>query len=365
MLTKVTNWTPVVTNTVGHKYLKQEKKMFLLCMLMNDNMKRTLKKILLFPVLFWTTLLLLIFVVILQLNGLDTALKLSAIYFLPLILPVYLHELVFERFFLKKKYLVYAILTIIIIGVLGFVIDLLEKAVYPKGDSSTIGAIIVFVLIYMGIKYLVLGTKQEFRLKELEAKQAQAELDLLKSQVNPHFLFNSLNSIYSLTLKNSPKSSEAVMLLSDLMRYILETSKMKFVFLKEELAFIGNYIELEKIRLGANFTLEYTITGEPENLYIAPMLLIAFVENVFKHGVGANESKNLFKIGIRITNDNLQFSCMNNIVLKNNSLGKKENQTGIENVRRRLELLYPGKHRLNIQKSENNFLVDLQIKLNY
>jgi len=331
---------------------------------MNKNMRRSLKAKLLFPVLFWTSLLLLIFVVILQLNGLDTALKLSAIYFLPLILPVYLLEVVFERFFLKKKYLLYVILTLAIIGVLGFFIDLLEKTLYPKGDSSTIGAIIAFTLIYMGIKYLVLGAKQEFRLKELEAKQAQAELDLLTSQVNPHFLFNSLNSIYSLTLKNSPKSGEAVMLLSDLMRYILETSKKKYVLLKEEMAFIGNYIELEKLRLGGNFALEYTITGEPGNLYIAPMLLIAFVENVFKHGVGATESKNTIEIGIVIAKNTLQFSCMNNIVRKNNALGKKENQTGIENVKRRLELLYPGRHTLSIQKNNDRFMVNLQIKLN-
>lgn len=328
-------------------------------------MRSLIKGKLLFPVLFWTTLLLLVFVVILQLKGLDAALKLSAIYFLPLILPVHLHEFVFERFFLKKKYLIYAILTLAIIGVLGLFIDLLEKAVYPEGDSSTIGSIIAFILIYMGIKYLVSGTKQELRLKELEAKQAQAELDLLKSQVNPHFLLNSLNSIYSLTLNNSQKTSEAVLLLSDLMRYILETSQKKIVPLKEEITFIENYIKLEELRLGSNFTIEYKIMGESGNLYIAPMLLIAFVENIFKHGVCTNESKNVFEIGINITDYNLHFYCKNNIVLKNNALDKKNNHTGIENVKRRLELLYPGQHILNIDKNNEIFQVDLQVKLKY
>jgi len=220
------------------------------------------------------------------------------------------------------------------------------------------------MLLYIGIKYLVQGSKQQFKLNELEAKQAQAELDLLKSQINPHFLFNSLNSIYSLTLKNSEKSSEAVMLLSDLMRYILETSKKKLVPLKEELAFIDNYIELEKLRLGSNFKLNYSVNGDNTNLYIAPMILITFIENIFKHGVSTNQSNNIFDININITDNNLIFECTNNLVSKNNELEIKENQTGIENVKRRLELLYPNQHSLTIEKNSGKFQVNLSVKLN-
>jgi len=343
---------------------ESEEKKSLFCLPMNIVMKPSIKEKILFAVLFWASLLILVFIVILKLRGLEQAFQLSLIYFLPLIIPVLLHEFVFEKFFLKKKFLFYGIFTSVIIVVLGYFIDLLEKAAYPKGDSSTIGSIIVFILLYMGAKYLVMGAKQQFRLKELEAKQAQAELDLLKSQVNPHFLLNSLNSIYSLILNHSTKSSDAVLLLSDLMRYILETSKKKFVPLKEEISFIENYIELEKLRLGSNFTINYSTSGESANLYIAPMMLITFVENIFKHGVSQVEANNLFEIRINVIDNVLHFSCLNNIALKNNALEKKDNPTGIENVRRRLELLYHDDHDLTIEKNSGKFLVDLKIKLN-
>jgi hypothetical protein len=316
------------------------------------------------PLFFWGTFLLFIFVVILQIEGFDFALKLTLLYFLPNLIPVHLHEIVFEEYFLKKRFLIYGFLTLIIIGFFGYLFDLIEKHTDPKGDNSTIASMIIIIFIYMGVKYLVAGTKQQFRMKELESKQAQAELDLLKSQVNPHFLFNSLNSIYSLTLKSSPKSSEAVMLLSDLMRYILETSKKKFVPIKEEIKFIENYIELEKLRLGSNFTLNYKTTGVDSNLFIAPMILITFVENVFKHGVSANQSNNTFDICIDIAKTELHFTCSNNIVLKNNELEQKENQTGIANVKRRLELLYSEQHNLTIEKNNGKFQVNLTVKLN-
>jgi LytS/YehU family sensor histidine kinase len=282
---------------------------------------------------------------------------------LPLIIPVHIHAYIFDKYFLQKRYLKYAIIEIAIILIFGFLINKLEHYVDPKGDNATYISIFLFQLLYIGAKYLRIGTKQQFRLKDLEAKQAQAELELLKSQINPHFLFNSLNSIYSLTLKKSEKSSEAVMLLSDLMRYILETGKKKLVPLDEEIQFIQNYIDLEKLRLGNNFNLNYQVLGNLKNLYIVPMILITFVENIFKHGVSSNRDKNEFNIKIEISENQLLFSSENSIVQKSNELEVKAEKTGIENVKKRLELLYPNQYDLTIENNKGKFQVALQIKL--
>lgn len=338
-------------------------KIFLICDIIELTMKAIFKKYQ-YPIIFWTSFELFLFVVMVQLEHLELVVMLSLLFFIPIIIPSQIHDYVFEKYFVQKKFLTYGILTLLIIGFFGYTIDLLEKAVYPQMNSSTYGSIAICMLIYIGVKYLVIGSKQKFKLNELEAKQALAELELLKSQLNPHFLFNSLNSIYSLTLKNSPKSSEAVMLLSDLMRYILESSKKKSVPLKEELTFIENYIEFEKLRLGNNFTTSYMITGDTANLYIAPMILITFVENVFKHGVSTNISNNIHEINIEINKNKMNFVCLNNIVLKNNELEKKENQTGIANVKRRLELIYPNQHTLTIEKINGKFQINLAVNLN-
>ena len=321
------------------------------------------KENLVFPFLFWIFFLVVFFLGMYRFEGVEFAFKFTTLILLPLIIPVHLHEYIFDKYFLQKKYFIYAVCEIAIILVFGFFINKLEHYIDPKGDNATYISIFLFQLLYIGAKYLRIGTKQQFRLKDLESKQAQAELELLKSQVNPHFLFNSLNSIYSLTLKKSEKSSEAVMLLSDLMRYILETGKKKLVPLEEEIQFINNYIDLEKLRLGSNFNLNYNVLGNSKNLYISPMILIAFVENIFKHGVSSNKDKNEFDITIEISDNQIKFSSENNIAQKNNDLEIKSEKTGIENVKKRLELIYPNQHDLTIENNKGKFKVTLQIKL--
>ncbi|MBU8892103.1 MAG: histidine kinase [Bacteroidales bacterium] len=328
------------------------------------NIKKIIKsEKIIFPFIFWAFLYIVFFISMYSIEGLQFAFKLSSLILLPLIVPVHLHEYIFKKYLLKKKYKLYIIGTALIILVFGYFTDILGKYIDPNGNVASYISIFLFMLVYTGAKYIRIGTKQQFRLKELEAKQAQAELELLKSQINPHFLFNSLNSIYSLTLKNSDKSSEAVMLLSDLMRYILETGKKKLVPLEEEIQFINNYIDLEKLRLGSNFNLDYQFFGDHKNLYISPMILIAFVENIFKHGVSSDKDKNEFDIQIKIEKDQLIFLSTNNIAQKSNDPNIIGEKTGIENVKKRLELLYPGKHNLTIENINSKFLINLQIKL--
>lgn len=183
------------------------------------------------------------------------------------------------------------------------------------------------MILYTGAKYFRIGTIQrmklkeeeekrikiEMELKEMEAKQAHAELDLLKSQVNPHFLFNSLNSIYSLILNNSEISGDAVLKLSDLMRYLLESSKKRKVLVKHEIQFLENYIELEKIRLGKKCNVSSSFKGDFHGKIISPMLLIPFIENCFKHGISVSSSENNIEISIKIKENRLLLHTKNNV----------------------------------------------------
>ena len=186
---------------------------------------------------------------------------------------------------------------------------------------------------------------------------------MLKSQVNPHFLFNSLNSIYSLILSRSDIAADTVMKLSDLMRYLLESTQKRKVLVKHEIDFLQNYIDLEKIRLGKKANVNYECTGELGGKIISPLLLIPFVENCFKHGIGVNPAENIIAISVHVKEGVLCLLSSNNVAPKRIDLASKKASTGIENVKKRLELLYSHKHKLEIREDHNKFFVNLEIEI--
>ncbi|PRX54891.1 sensor histidine kinase [Flagellimonas meridianipacifica] len=196
---------------------------------------------------------------------------------------------------------------------------------------------------------------------EREKLHREIELNYLKEQVNPHFLFNSLNSIYSLSRQESPETPMVVMQLSELMRYQLESAKKDTVLLKEELEFIENYLLLEEKRLSNRCAIEFVIGGDLLDYAIAPMLLIPFVENAIKHGAQSTNEQSAIDISASMKKNKLQFSVYNSkprIVSESKRAGM-----GLENVERRLNLLYPNSHVLEIQDSEKAYLVNLTITL--
>lgn len=196
---------------------------------------------------------------------------------------------------------------------------------------------------------------------EKEKLQKEIELNYLKEQVNPHFLFNSLNSIYSLARQQSPETPDLVMQLSELMRYQIESSKNDTVLLKEELEFIENYLLLEEKRLSKRCAIEFLIDGDVPGLRIAPMLLIPFVENAVKHGAQSTNEQSTIDISAAIKNTTLHFSVDNSkpsIVSVSNRKG-----FGLENVKRRLNLLYPDSHVLEIEDNEEGYHINLSIDL--
>lgn len=199
------------------------------------------------------------------------------------------------------------------------------------------------------------------QLKHIKQEKTEAELSYLKAQINPHFLFNTLNSVYALALNNSPQTADAVVKLSGMMRYVLTYSQLEFVSLDKEIKYISDYIDLQKLRISSNVTLSYEVNGDLEGLRIAPLLLIPFVENAFKHGVNAEDASTI-EIKISVYRNVLNFNIKNNIVRQ---AFNKEDESGIgsENTRLRLNMIYPQKHLLNIEESENVFSISLQITL--
>ncbi len=187
------------------------------------------------------------------------------------------------------------------------------------------------------------------------------ELSFLKSQVNPHFFFNTLNNIYSLAVIQSNKTADAVLKLSHIMRYILTETQSDFVALENEINFIQNYIDLQSVRLTDKVSVYFKIDGYIKDKQIAPLLFIPLVENAFKYGVSTKE-KTEIKIELNVEEKKITLSVSNNIVQQENII-QETTGIGIQNVKRRLTLLYPDKYDLKIETIENNFLANLEIDL--
>ncbi|MGE0077332.1 MAG: sensor histidine kinase [Bacteroidales bacterium] len=200
------------------------------------------------------------------------------------------------------------------------------------------------------------------RYQMLEKENLRAEIAFLKSQVHPHFLFNTLNSLYALTLKKSEKSPEVVMRLSDLMHYMLYDANQPLISLNKELEFIQNYISLEEIRFENRFKLNFSVNGNTQGCLIAPLILLPFVENSFKHGVNQVSKNGWLKFNLNVNEKLLTFTLENNTSLQASSTNAGEG-IGLKNVKRRLDLLYPERYKLEIKKEEDNFKVFLQLKL--
>lgn len=197
---------------------------------------------------------------------------------------------------------------------------------------------------------------------ELESQNHESKLALLRTQINPHFLFNTLHNIDMLISENQEKASKALIKLSDIMRYMLDDNNLQIVPLKKEIEHIENYLELEKLRLKNPLFITVNISREIDNVQVAPMLFIPFIENAFKHCVDS-DTENGIKIEFLMIERRIQFKCEN---LYDNVYSDKDKTHGIglDTVKKRLELLYPFKHKLNIAKTSNIFSVNLEIDLN-
>ncbi|WP_153797485.1 sensor histidine kinase [Foetidibacter luteolus] len=215
------------------------------------------------------------------------------------------------------------------------------------------------LFIFLAVVFFSLILRISNRWKQSEREKLNAELQYLKSQVNPHFLFNTLNNIYSLALQKSDNTASAVVKLSGMMRYVLSEADKDYVPLEKELAYINSYIELQKIRFEDTVKLEFETGGDQHGKKIAPLILISFIENAFKHGVNAEEDSDI-SIRIHITETELDMLVTNNKVTHADDTAQHSG-LGIENTKNRLQLLYPFKHTLVIDDSSDNFTVALKL----
>ena len=215
--------------------------------------------------------------------------------------------------------------------------------------------------IALGIKLLKQWYLKQKETQQVAASKAKAELQLLKAQVHPHFLFNTLNNIYSFTLNSSPKASEMIDKLSGLLQYIIHECNQAEVPLRKEISMIKDYMSLEKIRYGDEIYMTIDIRGDCSDKMIAPLLLIPFVENSFKHGASKMLSKPSVNLNIILENQTLHFMLSNSKPEEYNL--QRNGGIGLGNVQKRLQLLYPGKHELNMMAAPEHFTVLLEIEL--
>ncbi|RZK58372.1 MAG: hypothetical protein EOO91_08445 [Pedobacter sp.] len=197
------------------------------------------------------------------------------------------------------------------------------------------------------IKFSVDWFSNEKIQRNLESEKKDMELQFLKSQLNPHFLFNSLNNIYSLAYQKSEKTADAILKLSEIMRYMIYESNDSWVDLSKEVEYVTSFVELQKLRFKDGASVVITINGEIDGQKIVPLILISFVENAFKHGV-ANEPEDPIKINIIANQKILHFSVSNK---KSKTNKDAMGGVGLNNVERRLQLLYPDRYKLNIVNS--------------
>jgi two-component system, LytTR family, sensor kinase len=339
-----------------------------------------LKKEFVFPhLIFWAVSIVLFAVLLIytrdfSLSGID--LKTAVNFFITLIflaISVYINILWLIPSFLKKRrfffFIILEIGNIVLFILLNYGISLVIEEANPNFLNEVIAEFIL-VTLFLIITTLLTFTRDsmalqdaQIRIKEAERQKIEAELRALKSQVNPHFFFNTLNSLYSLSLDKSDKAPEMILKLSDLMRYLIYETRDDLVPINKQLEFLRSYVYLEKLRSPESLELKFDIRGDHLETPADPLLFIAFVENAFKHGMKAANKHAFIRIFFDLTvAGKILFSVENNYEPKLRETGDKEG-IGLANTKKRLDLLYPGRHQLAIEDDNDIFRVKLQISI--
>ncbi|MEA5426239.1 MULTISPECIES: sensor histidine kinase [Arcicella] len=216
-----------------------------------------------------------------------------------------------------------------------------------------------FIVIFVGmLKFAEDWLELEAKRKEVENEKLMAELTFLKAQINPHFLFNTLNNLYYLAFTNSPNTTEVIAKLSQMMRYMIYDSNHAKVLLSKEIEYIENYISLEKLRLNNQIPISFEIEGNITQAQIVPLILITFLENAFKHGVSNNSTDAFIAVKLLVSNESLIYTVENS---KLKSSNHEKSGIGLRNVSRRLDLSYANKYQLDVEDGETNYKVKLTL----
>lgn len=218
-----------------------------------------------------------------------------------------------------------------------------------------------FLLFSLFLKFIQDWFYQEKKINDITANQLTTELHYLRSQINPHFLFNTLNNIYGLTLKKSEKAPEVVLRLSEMMEYMLYESDGVKVPLEKEMKNLSNYLEIERIRQGNNAVINFEVTGELSGKQIAPLLFLPLLENAVKHGINKSIADAFLKSKLEVTDQEITFTVENNNPRQTEAA--KRDGIGIQNLKKRLELFYKDSYQLKIDEDKERYKVELTIML--
>lgn len=287
-------------------------------------------------------------------------------------------QVLIPRFLVNRKWLIYTALVIAALLVFTQIPKLFEDAIradlpprikkigsgrrrsyLPYPFTGTTALFFLVLMVSTSVRLIQEWLASEEKQAEVEREKLNTELYFLKAQINPHFLFNTLNNIYSLAVVKSDATAPAVMKLSSIMRYVISDTKQHWVPLEKEVKFIQDYIALQQVRLTDKVHIQLNIDGNINDHQIAPLIFIPFVENAFKYGISTKEHSHI-DISLQMDATELNFTVDNRIV-SIESTAEENTGIGLKNTRRRLEILYPGKHQLNISNDNQHFHVHLKL----
>ena len=287
----------------------------------------------------------------------------------------YLNYFVFLPRFLKRRnvwlYLAEFIIPFLIIMFIRIYLEryladgLARTAEYVYSTRFAVQVITTnfFIVIFVAmLRFAIEWLEFEAKKKEVENEKLTAELNFLKAQINPHFLFNTLNNLYYLAYSKSENTTEVIAKLSQMMRYMIYDTNQPKVLLNKEIEYMRNYISLERLRLNDQIPIKFDVTGDTENVWISPLIFITFLENAFKHGVSNSNPKAWVNIAIRLQGRECIYTVENS---RTNDLrdGNEKSGIGLQNVKRRLELSYPGKYKLLTEDTMEKYVVKLNLSI--
>lgn len=291
-------------------------------------------------------------------------------------LVVYINlGILIPKYLSQKNFMTYCLLLLAMVAVFTPIKVLMLYITYDEVDPReflVMNQQYIFLLLFLiaggstVIKIISDWQKHQRDRKDLETQRMQSEIKFLKSQINPHFLFNTLNSLYALTLKKSDKAPEIVIKLSEMMRYMLYECNERRVPLYKEVNYIQNYLDLERLRQSGQSDITFDVEGNISDQTIAPLIFIPFLENSFKHGLNHQIGDGFVHVNMKVLDNKLLLRIINSKPLQPPVRPEKPSGgIGLANVQRRLNLLYPNQYKLDIQDSPSEHMVELSLDLSH
>ncbi|PIQ22452.1 MAG: sensor histidine kinase [Cytophagales bacterium CG18_big_fil_WC_8_21_14_2_50_42_9] len=283
-----------------------------------------------------------------------------------ILLPRWLARKQLGRYFLEFS-VPFALLTMLRINLLRYLLDSnTNQFRFLNSAPFTIQLVLIslFIVVFVGmLRFAVDWFEFEARTKAIENEKLFAELNFLKAQINPHFLFNTLNNLYYLAYTQSPNTMEVIEKLSQMMRYMIYDTNGARVPLSKEITYMENYISLEKLRLNNEVPITFAVQGNIAGVLIVPLIFITFLENAFKHGVSNNNPQAWVKINITLQDKTCTYTVANSKIKRTDQAAEEKSGMGLQNVQRRLDLSYPNLYTLAVNETPDQYAVELKLTL--